>query len=65
METRIINRIITIMAVIGVIIFIGAVGHSDYMSECHKYYPLSSTVKNMLFGMLLIVPAIIRNRSEQ
>lgn len=55
-----INMGITISAIIGVIIFIGAVGTSDYMDELGLYYPLIKVVKTFLVGVLMGVPALIR-----
>lgn len=45
-----------LLAIIGVVICIGAVGRMD----CDIMYPLSSTLKTILFGLWLCVPEYIR-----
>ncbi len=52
--------IISAMAIVGFIIILGAVGTSDYMVECGVDYPLAKTTQTMLVGLLLMMPAIIR-----
>lgn len=50
-------RIITgfIMA-FGIVLILGAVGTSDYMTEIGQYYPLSETLKMVGVGVLLMLP---------
>jgi len=52
----IINTMITGSAVIGTLLIIGAAGNSDCIAD----YPISSTIKMVVIGMILIVPAVIR-----
>ena len=52
----IINTVITGSAVIGTFLIIGAAGNSDCIAD----YPISSTIKMVVIGMILIVPAVIR-----
>lgn len=52
----IINTVITVLAVIGTLLIIGAAGNSDCIAD----YPISSTIKMVIIGMTLIVPAIVR-----
>ncbi len=51
-----INRIITVLAVVGVIIIIGAVGKCDQVDS----YPLIEGIKTILIGCALGLPAFIR-----
>ena len=51
-----INRIITVLAVVGVIIIIGAVGKCDQVDS----YPLIEGIKTILIGCVLGLPAFIR-----
>lgn len=50
------NRVITVLAIVGVVIIIGAVGKCDQVDS----YPLIEGVKTVLFGSLLGLPAFIR-----
>lgn len=60
MKLKILNTLVTMLAVVGVFIAIGAVGTCDYMVETGQYYPLSQTIKTLLFGCSLTIPAIVR-----
>lgn len=51
------KKIFKILAVIGFMVLLGAVGKVDYMSEIHQYYPLSKTIITMCVGIILIIPA--------
>lgn len=50
-------RIITsFIMVFGIVLILGAVGTSDYMTEIGQYYPLSETLKMVGVGVLLMLP---------
>ena len=50
-------RIITgFIMVFGIVLILGAVGTSDYMTEIGQYYPLSETLKTVGVGVLLMLP---------
>jgi len=51
------KNISKILAMIGFIILLGAVGKVDYMSEIHQYYPLSKTIIAICVGIILMIPA--------
>jgi hypothetical protein len=42
--------------VFGIVLILGAVGTSDYMTEIGQYYPLSETLKMVGVGVLLMLP---------
>ena len=60
MKSKLLNLCITLLAVIGVIICVGAVGTMDYMTELGRDYPLINTIKTTLLGIAFICPAVIR-----
>lgn len=55
-----INRGITASAIIGVIVIIGAVGNIDYLTTVGQDCNMFEVIKTTMIGLLLIVPAIIR-----
>lgn len=55
-----VNRIISLLAGIGVFLFIGSVGTVDYNVEMGLYYPISSTIRLWIIAILCCLPAIIR-----
>ena len=57
---RFINVIVTVSAIVGIVIFIGAVGNMDYMVTIGQDYPLVDTVKMLFAGFVCVIPAIIR-----
>lgn len=60
MGAKILDYTITVLAVIGVILIIGAVGSSDYAEEIGQNLSTLAIIKTMIFGLLLTAPAIIR-----
>lgn len=52
--------VVTILAVVGFFIFIGAVGTMDFMVEREVNYPMINTIKTAVPGLLMMLPAIIR-----
>ena len=55
-----INTIITISAVIGIIIIIGAIGQCDYLLQIGEELSLSAFAKTTLVGCVFALPAFIR-----
>lgn len=60
MKRKIFNLFITMLAVAGIVIFVGAVGMCDYTVEVGKHYPLLQTIMLMFVSGILCLPAIIR-----
>ena len=60
MKRKIFNLFITMLAVAGVVVFVGAVGMCDYTVEVGKHYPLLQTIMLMVVSGILCLPAIIR-----
>lgn len=60
MKRKIFNFVITSLAVIGILTIIGSVGTADYMVEIGQDYPMSETMKTMLIGVLMVLPAVVR-----
>lgn len=58
------KKVFKILAVIGFIILLGAVGKVDYMSEIHQYYPLSKTMIAMGIGIILMIPAGVNHKGR-
>lgn len=56
---KILNWIFGIMAFIGFFLIIGAVGASDFAIEMHIYEPITAHMKEMVIGVILIIPGII------
>lgn len=57
---KLINWSLTIIAIVGFFVLIGSVGKMDFMLEKGIDYPLISTIKSSVIGILMILPAIIR-----
>lgn len=60
MVRKILDGVITILAVVGFFVFMGAVGTMDFMVEQKIDYPMIDTVKTAIPGLLLMVPSIVR-----
>ena len=60
MKLKIFNWLITLLAVFGVIMFVGAVGKMDYMVEVGMDYPIIETIKTIGIGILMVIPAVVR-----
>lgn len=56
---KILNWIFGIMVFIGFFLIIGAVGASDFAVEMHIYEPITAHMKEMVIGVILIIPGII------
>lgn len=52
--------IINVLACVGLFLFMGAIGTSDYMVEVGEYYPLSETIKLLIIAFILEIPIIVR-----
>ena len=53
------RKISIILAVIGAFIVFGSAGYDDCMTELQTYVNFGHTVKMILFGFLLMMPAVI------
>lgn len=60
MKSKIIHYLISVLAVVGIIVVLGAVGSSDYAVEIGTDLPLWSTVKMLLLGVSFMTPAFLR-----
>lgn len=60
MVRKILDGVVSILAVAGFFIFVGAVGTMDVMVEQKIDYPMIDTIRTLVPGLLLMVPAIIR-----
>lgn len=60
MKLKIFNIVLTVLAVVGFFIIMGAVGTMDFMVEQKVNYPMVNTIKTVAIGMIMMVPAIIR-----
>ena len=60
MKRKIFDGMITIIAVIGFFILVGGVGTMDFMVEQKIDYPMIDTMKTVILGLLMMLPAIIR-----
>ena len=60
MKLKIFNSLITILAILGIFVIIGAVGKVDYMVSIGVDYPLWKICLTTLVGFIMIVPALIR-----
>ena len=57
---KVVRKIFAIMAVVGLVLIIGAVGKDDfYTMELGRAYPFSETLKYMGLGAILTIPEII------
>lgn len=59
MKKRIIDVVVNVLAVIGIFCFLSAASTSDYYDSIGQYYAMSSIVRSIVVGLLLIVPKII------
>ena len=59
---KLLDIVLFTLAIIGVLIFVGAVGNVDYCVEMHEYCSLTNTIIKMVVGVLLILPAYIRSK---
>lgn len=50
------KKVVTVMAVIGTVIIIGAIGASDVSMQCS----MGETVGKLILGSVLLAPSIIR-----
>ena len=60
MKRQIFNYCITALAVLGIFVILGGVGTMDYMVEIGKNYPLSNTIRTIAIGVLMLLPAVVR-----
>lgn len=60
MVRKIFNWVVTILAVAGFFILVGGIGTMDFMVEQKVVYPMVNTIKTVIPGLLMMLPAIIR-----
>lgn len=60
MVYKIFNWVVSILAVAGFFILLGGVGTMDFMVESKINYPMLDTIKTVVPGLLMMLPAIIR-----
>jgi len=53
---KILETVLGILAFIGFILMLGAVGTSDYLTEIGQYQPFEDLVKSMIPGMVMFFP---------
>lgn len=54
------NTCITGLAIVGVVVCVLAVNRMDYEICVGSVYPLVDTIKTMLCGCVLCIPAVVR-----
>ena len=59
MNCSIIDKVFGIMAIIGFFLIVGAVGASDYAVEMHIYEPVTAHMKEIVIGVILMIPGMI------
>lgn len=57
--SKIISWVLGIMALIGFLLLIGAVGASDRAVEMGVYEPLTAHIKGAVIGLMLMIPEVI------
>ena len=59
MNCSILDKVFGIMAIIVFFLFVGAVGASDYAVEMHIYEPVTAHMKEIVIGVILMIPGMI------
>lgn len=54
-----VNYIFTALAVVGVFFIVGVCGRSDLYDEIHLVYPVTELVKQVIIGLMLILPECV------
>lgn len=57
---RVFDRLLVVLAIVGVFFIIGAVGSSDYMDAQFIEYPVINVLKMFGIGVLMILPVIVK-----
>lgn len=57
--SKILSWILGIMALVGFLMLIGAVGASDYAVEMNIYEPITAHIKEMIIGAVLMIPGAV------
>lgn len=60
MKKKTVDRIITVLACVGILLLIGSAGNADYATEVGEHYPLIDSVKLIVAGIIMLLPAILR-----
>lgn len=59
MNCSILDKVFGIMEIIGFFLIVGAVGASDYAVEMHIYEPVTAHMKEIVIGVILMIPGMI------
>ncbi len=63
---KIIETLLGILAFIGFILMLGAIGTSDYMVEIGEYQPFEDLIRSLIPGLVMFLPggiyAVIKDR---
>lgn len=59
MNCSILDKVFGIMAIIRFFLIVGAVGASDYAVEMHIYEPVTAHMKEIVIGVILMIPGMI------
>lgn len=59
MNCSILDKVFGIMTIIGFFLIVGAVGASDYAVEMHIYEPVTAHMKEIVIGVILMIPGMI------
>lgn len=57
---RVFDKLLVVLAIVGVFFIIGAVGSSDYMDAQLIEYPIINVLKMFGVGVLMILPVIVK-----
>lgn len=60
MSKKVVDAVITLLAIAGVIVLIGTVGDVDYLTMVGKDCSLPKVIFCTILGISMIIPAIIR-----
>lgn len=60
MSKKVVDTVITLLAIAGVIILIGTIGDVDYLTTIGKDCSIRKVVFCTILGISMIIPAIIR-----
>jgi hypothetical protein len=63
--SKIFNWLLGIAAFIGFMLIIGSVGAMDYADEIGMYEPWNAHLKEIMTGVLLIIPGLIRAKRQE
>lgn len=59
MNCSILDKVFGIWQLFGFFLIVGAVGASDYAVEMHIYEPVTAHMKEIVIGVILMIPGMI------